>query len=79
MSRVTILDAVVLVLSNDQVPRSAKEIRDRVVARSLFAFKARDDIGVVRAAIRKHLRTHGGTGQPPARVRMVERDRFAVA
>lgn len=79
MSRITILDAVVAVLADARAPQSSREIHDRIVARSLFSFNARDPIGIVRAAIRKHLRTHGGAGQPTARLRQVERDRFAVS
>ena len=79
MPRNTILDAVVQVLRDERVPRSSKEIMDRVVERSLFTFKARDPVAVVRAAIRKHLQTHGEAEQPPARVRQVDRDRYSVA
>ena len=79
MPRTTILDAVVQVLRDERDPRSTKEILDRVVERSLFTFQARDPAGMVRAAIQKHLRTHGGDDQPPARVRRVDRDRYLVA
>jgi hypothetical protein len=70
----TILDSIVMVL--DQVPRSASEIHGRIVGASLFEFKAQDPIAMVRAAIRAHLKSHGAAGQPPARVRVVERDRY---
>jgi hypothetical protein len=78
MSRTTILDAVAVVLRDEAEPKSAKQIVERIVERNLFTFKARDPVGVVRAAIRKHLKTHGGDAQPPARLRQVERDRFAI-
>ena len=77
MKRRTILDAAVLVL--DQQPRSAAEILQRIVVGSHFEFKAQDPVAMVRAAIRKHLKTHGGEGQPRARLRLVERDRYVTA
>lgn len=72
--RTTILDAVAEVI--DEVPRNAADIHARIVERGIFEFKAQDPVAMVRAAIRKHLRTHGGDGQPPALVRPVDRDRF---
>ena len=66
MPRNTILDAVVLGLRDERVPPSASEILDRVVERSQFIFTVPDPVAVVRAAIRKHLRTHGEANQPPA-------------
>lgn len=72
--RTTILEAVAKVV--DEVPRSAADIHARIVDRGLFAFKAQDPVAIVRAAIRKHLRTHGGDGQPAALVRSVDRDHF---
>lgn len=79
MSRVTILDAVVQAVPRDGVPRSAAEIHKLVVDRSLFTFRAQDPVGVLRAALRKHLAAHGGQGQPAARILQVERDRYVVA
>lgn len=78
MSRTTILDAVIQALPRDGVPRSAKEIHQLIVDRSLFTFQAQDPVGILRAALRKHLAAHGGQGQPPARVRQVERDRYVL-
>jgi hypothetical protein len=77
--RRTILDAVLEVLPREDNGRSAKELHELIVARSLFTFRAADPVAMVRAAVRKHLRTHGGPGQPPARVREVGRDRYAAA
>ena len=77
MARTTILDAVLSVLDGPSA-MSAKEIFDRISSRSLYSFKARDPIAIVRAAIQKHLRTHGGGDQPAARLRRVERDRYAL-
>jgi hypothetical protein len=79
MPRTTILDAVVLALPRDGVPRSAKEIRDLIVERSLFTFRAQDPVGILRAAIRKHLASHGAEGQPSARVRQQGRDSYVLA
>ena len=78
MPRTTILDAVVQALPRDRVPRSAKEIHQLILDGSLFTFHAQDPLGMVRSAIRKHLATHGDEGQPPARVRQVERDRYVL-
>lgn len=75
--RTTILDAVKQVV--DEVPRTAADIHASIVARGLFEFKAQDPVAMVRAAIRKHLRTHGGAGQPQALVRQVDRDCFCRA
>ena len=78
-ARTTILDAVVQALPHDGVPRSSKEIHQIIVDRSLFTFRAQDPVSMVRSALRKHLATHGGQGQPVARVRQVERDRYVLA
>lgn len=74
----TILDAVVAVLCAQREPRSVKQIFQLIVDRQLYAFRAKDPVGVVRAAIRKHLRDHGGPGQPAARVRQLGPDRYAA-
>lgn len=79
MARTTILDAVVQAIPKDGVPRSAKEIHSLIVERKLFSFQAQDPIGILRAALRKHLACHGGDGQPAARIRQVERDRYVLA
>ena len=75
MARTTILDAALQVLDGETTPRSAKEIHDRIVKRALFSFKAQDTVGVVRAAIRRHL-SQKGARKPEARLREVERDRY---
>ena len=77
--RRTILEAVVQALPRDDVPRTAKDIHDLIVAKSLFPFRAQDPVGVLRAAIRKHLASHGAEGQPPARVRQQGRDSYVLA
>ncbi|MCE7890294.1 MAG: hypothetical protein DYH12_11445 [Sorangiineae bacterium PRO1] len=79
MSRTTILDAAVQVLAGERAGLSAKDIHERIVARSLFTFKARDPVGVLRAAVQKHLRTHGGDDQPPALLRKLGRDLYALS
>lgn len=74
--RTTILDATVAVLKAANAPRSAVEIHESITKQKLFEFKAKDPVGIVRSAIRKHLRTHAGT--PGARVRAVDKDRYAL-
>ncbi|HRI66094.1 MAG TPA: hypothetical protein PK156_17725 [Polyangium sp.] len=74
--RTTILDATVTVLRSANAPRSAAEIHESIAKQKLFEFKAKDPVGIVRSAIRKHLRTHAGT--PNARVRVVDKDRYAL-
>ncbi len=78
MPRITILDAVVHALPRDGVPRTAKEIHQLVVDKALFTFNAKDPASIVRSALRKHLAAHGGQGQPPARIRQVDRDRYLI-
>lgn len=77
-SRTTIMDAIVQVLPQDGLPRSSAEIHRLIVDKSLFTFRAQDPVSMVRAALRKHLATHGGSGQPSARVRCPERDRYLI-
>lgn len=79
MPRTTILDAVVQALPRDNVPRSATEIHKLIVDKSLFTFNAKDPVGILRSALRKHLASHGGQSQPAARVRQVDRDRYILA
>ncbi len=76
--RTTILDAVIAVLTADKTPRSSAEIQKLIEERKLFQFKAKDPVGIVRSAIRKHLRGHGGPGQPRARLKQVDKDRYAL-
>jgi hypothetical protein len=78
MGRMTILDVTHSVLASAKQPLTAQEIHAAVVEQSLFTFKARDPVAIVRAAIRKHLRSHGGPGQPPARLRQVDGGRFVA-
>lgn len=75
--RTTILDATVTVLRSANGPQTAAEIHARITKQSLFEFKAKDPVGMVRSAIRKHLRAHAGT--PTARVRAVDKDQYALA
>jgi hypothetical protein len=49
------------------------------VEKSLFTFNAKDPVGILRSALRKHLAAHGGQGQPAARVRLIDRDRYVLA
>lgn len=77
--RSTILDAVVAVLLAERAPQTMQEIYDLIVQKQLVAFGAKDPLSVVRAAVRKHLRHHGGIGQPTARLQRVEQDRYRVA
>jgi hypothetical protein len=78
MPRITIIDAVVRALPRDGIARTAKEIYQILLDKPLFTFRARDPVGVLRSALRRHLASHGGEGQPAARVRMVDRDRYVV-
>jgi|HubBroStandDraft_6_1064221.scaffolds.fasta_scaffold957339_1 hypothetical protein len=71
-ARKTILDAVVQVLGTDPKGATAKQIYDRIVEGRLYEFRAKDPIGVVRGAIRKHLRAE----RPASRLAQVARDRF---
>lgn len=75
--RTTILDATVAVLRSANTAQTAAEIHAGITKQNLFEFKAKDPVGMVRSAIRKHLRAHAGT--PTARVRAVEKDRYALA
>jgi hypothetical protein len=75
----TILEAVVQALRRDGVPRTAGEIHQLVVDRSLFTFRAQAPVGILRSALRKHLASHGAEGQPPARVRQIDRDSYVLA
>jgi hypothetical protein len=76
--RTTILDAVVAVLKAEGTPRTIVEVQELIVKRQLYTFRAKDAVGVVRAAVRKHLRSHGGPGQPAARVSQVGPDRYSI-
>ena len=77
--RITILDAAVTVLKAEKKALSSTEIHKQIVDRQLFEFGAKAPISMVRSALRKHLRSHGGQGQPPAKVRLVDKDRYEAA
>ena len=79
MARSTILDAAVQVLSADRKARTPKEIHEEIVAKGLYSFGAQDPVGMVRATLRKHLRSHGGAGQPASRVKRLDEDRYTLS
>jgi restriction system protein len=55
----TILDACVIVLKESGRPMPAEEILRAVQDRGLFSFGAKDPLSIIRATIRKHLKTSG--------------------
>jgi hypothetical protein len=73
-SRKTILDAVVDVLQRHPHGASAKEILEAIQGAGLYDFKAKDPVGVIRGAIRKHLRAAG----EHAEIEQPSRDRFVA-
>lgn len=79
MARTTILDAVVQVLGSDRKSRTPKEILDEITSKGLYTFGAADPVAMVRATLRKHLRTHGGAGQDAPRIKVLEGDHYTVA
>lgn len=56
----TILDACVAALEKAGKPLSSDQIYERVVENGLYTFGAKDPKSMVRAALRKHLRSAGG-------------------
>lgn len=76
--RKTILDAVVEVLRATPEPLSAAEIHQRIVAGEIYAFAAKDAIGVVRSSIQKHLRAVSGSPSEAPRVRREGRDTYSL-
>jgi hypothetical protein len=77
--KTTILDAVVEVLRSETQSATPQEIHDRIITRKLFEFRAKDPVAMVRAAIRKHLRTAGAAGGGRARVVQMNKDRYKIA
>ena len=55
----TILDACVTVLKEAQTPLSAEEIYSRIGEKELYSFGAKDPLSILRATIRKHLKSPG--------------------
>lgn len=53
-NRTTIIDAIVKVLKDSNIPLSVKVIYDRIVANDYYQFKAQDSLSVVRVEIRRH-------------------------
>jgi hypothetical protein len=74
----TVLDAVVSVLSSSQKPLSVREIHARVVEQGLFTFRTKDEVGIIRSAIRRHLRGAASGEGSKARLRAVGKDSFAA-
>jgi restriction system protein len=56
----TILDACVEVLKEEGKALTAEEIYERVVAKNLYGFGAKDPLAVLRQTIRKHLKRQSG-------------------
>ena len=69
----TILEAVIAVLTKAEKPLSSAEICEAIQGESLFEFKAKDPKGVVSSTIGKHLRSSG-----PHRVAKVGTGTFKV-
>lgn len=55
----TILDACVDVLKAEGSPLGAEQIYERIVARNLYSFGAKDPLSILRGTIRKHLKSSG--------------------
>jgi hypothetical protein len=53
----TILDACIDVLSAAGKPMTVDEIYDEIVRRNLHQFGAKEPVGIVRATLRRHLRS----------------------
>jgi hypothetical protein len=78
MARRTVLEAAVEALRAAKGPRSPVELHAAIIRQGLYEFRAKDAVGVVRAALRRHVSTHGGPGQPVAQLRAVEHDRYVL-
>ena len=50
----TILDAVQSVLADSGKPMDVNDIHRHIIDKNLFAFKAKDPIGVIRKVLRRH-------------------------
>ena len=55
----TILEACVRVLDSASEPLTVESIRQRIEKEGLYSFRAKDPTGVVRSALRRHLRADG--------------------
>ena len=69
--RKTILDVVLQVVGDDERGATAAELHERILARQLYEFRAKDPVAVLRAAIRKHLKASNNP-----RIRPIGSDRF---
>lgn len=69
----TILDACVTILKDSQAPLPAEKIFEQIQARELYPFGAKDPLSIVRAAMRKHLKTAG-----PHRIKEVSPKLYAL-
>lgn len=59
MRRMTVLEACVRALEKAGEPMSAERIHELVVSDGLYSFQTKDPLGVVRSALRRHLRGPG--------------------
>jgi hypothetical protein len=73
----TVLDAVVTVLGKAGRPLSTKEIHATIVETKLFTFNTKDELGIVRSAIRRHLKGVKESGKA-ARLALVARDTYSA-
>jgi hypothetical protein len=72
----TIIQAVHEVLVASRSPLTAQEIYQQIVDKRLYEFKAKDPLSVMRAAIRKNLRSQR-LGKMST-LCVVDRDRFII-
>lgn len=70
----TILDAAIEALRAVGGPASARQLLGIIKERSLYEFSAKDPVAVLRAAVRKHVKSEGAR----SRIRLVEKDQFAL-
>jgi len=70
----TILDACVKVLENNPKPLTPEQIYHSIQKQSLFTFKAKEPLSIVRGTLRKHLRTN-----TTHRVAAVDGGRYKIA
>ena len=75
----TIVKAIAEVLRGDTDPQTVEEIFNRIVSKSLYAFKAADPKSVVRSQLRRHcVGLDFPTASPVKYFRLVDGDRYAL-
>ena len=75
----TIIEAVLQVMREFGAPMSPSQVLQAIQGKNLYAFRARDPIGIVRAQMRRNCdAAPPAAASPTQRLKMITKDSYAL-